>query len=399
MGRTASRAGDLGLAAVISPASPADLGRCCLEGFCPTLSPDAQLYLRPLALVPAGLAPPFSLAGGIFGFSWAELIVRERAEAETRHTQRITAPLAEILSWGERRGPWAQARLSHLTAALTRPRPPLLGWSLDRPRLMGVINVTPDSFSDGGTTLDPWRAIARGRTLRAAGAEILDIGGESSRPGAVPLSSAQESARVVPVIAALAEEGACLSIDTRHAAVMAAAHAAGATLINDITALTGDPDSLAFVASTDAPVVLMHIRGEPQTMQIAPRYDDAALDVFDWLEARVTACLAAGIPLDRLVVDPGIGFGKSLNHNLDILRQLTLYHGLGAPLLLGVSRKSFIARLSRGESPQSRLPGTLAACLAALNQGAHILRVHDVAEFFQARAVWEALQEPAPGTR
>jgi dihydropteroate synthase len=362
-----------------------------LTGFAPFPDPTSRLYLRPVGLLPAADAPgAWRLAGGRLAFTLAELIVRDGPEI-----RRVVAPVSDILSWSQAAGKAVARRLEELLAALSRPRPPLAGLSLDRPRLMAVLNVTPDSFSDGGAFLEPAMAIPRGEALLAAGADIVDIGGESTRPGAAEVPADQELARVLPVISALAARGARLSIDTRHARVMDGALAAGATLINDITGLTGDADSLPLVAARAAPVVLMHIQGEPGTMQEAPHYIDAALDVYDWLEARVTACRAAGIPLERIAVDPGIGFGKTVAHNLQCLRHLSLFHGLGAALLVGVSRKRFIATLSRGEPPTARLPGTLAASLDALSQGAQLLRIHDPDAFVQARAVWEGLHPAA----
>lgn len=294
-------------------------------------------------------------------------------------------------------GAWAAVvgvaeALNERLTALSTPRPPFAGLDLARPLVMGIVNVTPDSFSDGGEFAGTDAAIAHGRALLAAGADILDIGGESTRPGAAPVSPAEEAARVVPVIRALAGDGAVISIDTRHALVMAAALDAGAAIVNDITALEGDPDSLALVAARGCPVVLMHMRGDdPRTMQDAPSYADAALDVMDYLLARVAACVAGGIPRDRIAVDPGIGFGKTVEHNLDILRHAALYHGTGCALLVGLSRKRFIAALSRGEAPKDRLAGSLAAGLACFDRGTHILRVHDVAETVQARALWLGL--------
>ncbi len=275
---------------------------------------------------------------------------------------------------------------------LVVPRAPWCGFDLSRPLVMGIVNVTPDSFSDGGDHDDSAAAIAHGRRLLAEGADILDIGGESTRPGAEPVPVAVEIARVVPVIQALAAQGAVISIDTRHAAVMQAAAAAGAKIINDVTALTGDPDSLSMAAALGLPVVLMHIQGEPQTMQVAPCYGDVTSEVFHWLGARIEAAMAAGIAREKIAVDPGIGFGKDLSHNVELLARTTTLHGLGCPILIGVSRKRFIAALSKGEAPKDRVPGSIATALHALGQGAQILRVHDVAATVQAVAVWQALQ-------
>ncbi len=262
-----------------------------------------------------------------------------------------------------------------------------------RPRVMGVINVTPDSFSDGGDCADADTAIRHGLALAEAGADILDVGGESTRPGAAPVEAAVEIARAVPVVRALARQGAVVSIDTRNAATMRAALDAGAAMINDVSALAHDPAALGTVAKSACPVVLMHSLGDPRTMQDRPAYDCAPLDVFDALEQRIVACGNAGIARDRIIVDPGIGFGKTVAHNLEILARLGVLHGLGCPILLGASRKSFIARLSRGEAPKERGPGSLAVALHGLAEGAAILRVHDVAETVQALRLATAVGE------
>jgi len=265
------------------------------------------------------------------------------------------------------------------------------GLSLRRPRIMGVVNVTPDSFSDGGEAFDREAAVIRGLALLADGADIIDVGGESTRPGAVPVSQAEEARRVLPVVEKLAASGALVSIDTRHASVMEAAIDAGAKIVNDVTALTGDDRSLEVVAQSDVSVVLMHMKGDPRTMQTDPRYQDVAVEVFDWLSRRIAACEAVGIPRNRLAVDPGIGFGKTVEHNLEVLARLGVYESLKCALLIGVSRKSFIARLCENEPPQERLGGSLAAALAAIQQNAHVVRVHDVAATRQAIRVWQAI--------
>lgn len=258
---------------------------------------------------------------------------------------------------------------------------------------MGVVNVTPDSFSDGGEAFNHFDAVARGSALLAEGADIIDVGGESTRPGARPVSEAEELSRVLPVVRELCALGAVVSVDTRHASVMEAAIGAGAKIVNDVTALTGDERSLDVVASSGVSVVLMHMQGEPGTMQTDPRYNNAVAEVFEWLSHRITVCEAAGIPRTRLAVDPGIGFGKTVDHNLEILAHLGVYHTLKCALLVGVSRKSFIARLSESEPPRERLAGSLAAALAAIQQNAHILRVHDVAATRQAIRVWQAIAD------
>jgi dihydropteroate synthase len=308
-----------------------------------------------------------------------------------RRLASVTAPIAEFEGWlagaGARLADGARGRL----ALLSSPRPPWAGFALDRSLVMGVLNVTPDSFSDGGYWFDAERAIAHGRALAAAGADIVDVGGESTRPGAPELPPGEEVRRVVPVVRALAETGVIVSIDTRHKAVMETALAAGACIVNDISALTHDPHSLALVARREAPVVLMHMRGEPLTMQYQPAYDSPLVEVLEYLDHRIAACAAAGIPREQIVVDPGIGFGKLDPHNLELIAGIGAFHALGCAVMLGVSRKSMIARLSCGEPPDARLPGSLAAALVALQQGVQILRVHDVAETRQALALWQAI--------
>lgn len=280
-----------------------------------------------------------------------------------------------------------------LAAALDRLAHPVL-WPQDLPPpplLMGIVNVTPDSFYDGGRWNDPGRAIEQGRRLAAEGAAIIDVGGESTRPGSDAVSEEDELARVVPVVRALAHDGLRVSIDTRKAAVMAAALDAGAAMINDVTALRHDPSALPLVAKSGVPVILMHMQGEPSTMQRAPSYRRACLDVLEFLLERAARLEEAGARPEKVILDPGIGFGKTLDHNLDVLRHLGLYRTHGRPVALGVSRKSFIGRLSHNEPAADRLPGTVAAHVVAGRDDVHILRVHDVAALRQALAVRDAL--------
>ncbi len=282
---------------------------------------------------------------------------------------------------------------AHIARQLSRSSPrQFAGLALDRPRLMGILNVTPNSFSDGGRYLATDAAIRHGLYLAEQGADIIDVGGESTRPGAAPVAIDEEIARIVPVVRGLVAEGLLVSIDSRNGAVMEAALAEGARIINDVSGLTHDPGAMAVAARSDAAIILMHSQGDPQVMQRDPRYDDAPLEIYDWLRARLEACSEAGIAQDRLCVDPGVGFGKSLAHNCQIIATLDLYHALSVPLLLGVSRKSFIATLSRGEPADQRLSGSIAAALFGLEQGAQILRVHDIAETAQAVAVWRAIK-------
>lgn len=265
------------------------------------------------------------------------------------------------------------------------------GLTLDRPLIMGIVNATPDSFSDGGDAVDPEDAIARGLMLAGEGADIIDVGGESTRPGAAPVSTNEEISRTRPVVEALAKAGLVVSIDTRHAVVMEAALSAGATIINDVTALEGDVASMAVAAGCDAALCLMHMQGEPGTMQNNPHYEDAGAEVFAYLKQRVAACEAAGIARERIAVDPGIGFGKTLEHNLDILATLDRYGALDVALLVGVSRKRFIGELAGEGEPKQRLGGSVAAALAAVARGAQIVRVHDVRATAEALRVWQAI--------
>jgi dihydropteroate synthase len=264
-------------------------------------------------------------------------------------------------------------------------------------RLMGIINVTPDSFSDGGRFLAPAAALEQGRVLAAEGAEILDVGGESTRPGAEPVAAAEELCRTVPVLEALAaaDLGVRLSIDTNKAEVAAAGIAAGATIVNDVSALRADPEMAGLVAASGVECCLMHMLGEPLTMQKEPRYDGDVVDeVKAFLAQRLAFAVAAGISEERIVLDPGIGFGKTLAHNLALLGRLDELLALGRPILIGTSRKSFLGLLGARAhglaeplGPDRRLPGTLATCVLALERGATIFRVHEVAEVAEALAV------------
>ncbi|MEM7225052.1 MAG: dihydropteroate synthase, partial [Pseudomonadota bacterium] len=321
-----------------------------------------QIYLRPLGLSTG--------AGQALSYSALEISRRGTDQVLGREV----IPLSDLaehlaaLDGTTRRG--IEAWLNRLSA---RPGS-FAGLDLSRPQVMGVINVTPDSFSDGGDHLDSDRAVAQGLEMREAGASLLDVGGESTRPGAAEVALDEELRRVIPVVEGLARAGAKVSVDTRRARVMAAAIEAGASIVNDVTALAGDPDSLDVVVQAQVPVILMHMQGEPRTMQLAPSYADAARDIYDWLAGRIAVCEAAGLARSHIAIDPGIGFGKTLEHNLQILDHLALFHGLGCPILLGVSRKSFIGRIAGEERPKSRGPGSLAAALAGVARGVQILR-------------------------
>ena len=260
---------------------------------------------------------------------------------------------------------------------------------------MGVINVTPDSFSDGGRFLAVDAAVAHGLDLIAQGADLLDIGGESTRPGADEVSAEEEIARTVPVITALrAATDRPISIDTRKAIVAEAAVRAGANIWNDVTALSGDPNALDMAARLNVPVILMHMQGQPQTMQESPQYDDVVAEVLAYLGERAHTAMAAGVAREAISLDPGIGFGKTLDHNLALLSHLDALVGLGFPVVLGVSRKRFIQGLDPSATePTGRLGGSIAAALAGARAGVDVLRVHDVAQTAQALAVWRAIEE------
>ena len=362
------------------------------------LDADATLYLQP-----SGFAGPVldgaehiaALAGTSVRFSAVKLIA-------AKYGQRLAEALMPCSGFevfaATLPGPHA-ARADMLWRHLTTPLPTIDlpnhgALRFDTPLIMGVVNVTPDSFSDAGDHADATAAIAQGWQLRGEGADIIDIGGESTRPGAEPVWEGDEIARIEPVLAQLCAHMP-VSVDTRKAAVMRAALKAGAVMINDVSALSHDPGAMAVAAAAAVPVVLMHAPDAPKTMQQNPQYDDVLLDVFDVLAKRVQAAEAAGIPRARLIVDPGIGFGKTVRHNLALLNGLALFNGLGCALMLGVSRKRFIGALSREEEPKDRVPGSLAAALHGLSRGAQILRVHDVAPTKQAVMVWRGLADDA----
>ncbi len=327
-------------------------------------------YIRPIVMTDPARPPGALTLGG--GWCWFD-----RVEVLRRGSAPQIVP-AQDLDAAQR-------------ARLTGPRARFGGVDLTAPRIMGILNVTPDSFSDGGRFTGPAAALAQVQAM--AGADILDIGGESTRPGAQIVDPADETERTAPVIAAIRAAGIAtpISIDTRKAAVARAAFAAGAGIVNDVAALSYDADMAGFVARADAPVILMHAQGTPQTMQLDPRYDDVVLDVYDFLAARIDAAMAAGIARPRIAIDPGIGFGKTITHNLALLQRIALFHSLGCPILLGASRKKFIGTISGTDAAGARMPGSLAVALAGIAQGVQMVRVHDVAETCAAVALWQAL--------
>jgi dihydropteroate synthase len=350
-------------------------------------------YLRPTGFLdaPFGLDGKVArLAGGLQWFSAVEIVTID----QDRIGGLDLVPVAAAEGAAERLG------LEAVWRNLTAPRAPLtLGARvvrLDQPQVVGIVNATPDSFSDGGRFSGAGDAAEAGHLMAAAGAAIVDVGGESTRPGAKPVWEGDEIERVLPIVRSLAASGTAVSIDTRKAAVMEAALAAGAAMVNDVSALTLDARSGEVVAKAGCPIVLMHHLGTPETMQEAPRYErPVPFAVYDWLEMRIAAAEAAGIARERIVVDPGIGFGKNVQHNLQLLNGLALLHGLGCAIMVGASRKRMIGALSGEAAADARLPGSIAMALKAAEQGAQLIRVHDVPETVQALRVWRGLRDAA----
>ena len=358
-----------------------------------------RLYLRPIAFADSPQSEEgeaVRLAGGMVYASRFAVIVREdgrivsRTRAGVEDIADVLARLPDELA-ADGEAQWGNLRLAH---------PPLqLGTRtirLDQPQVMGILNLTPDSFSDGGKFLDdPDEANAHAAAMLEAGAALVDVGGESTRPGAAAVWEGDELKRVVPAIERLAASGAAISIDSRRASVIEAALAAGAHIVNDVSALRHDPRSAEMVARAGVPVVLMHAPGGTEDLHADGNYTDVVLDVFDWLAERRDAAVAAGIARERIVLDPGIGFGKSLSENLALLNALALFHALGQPLLVGASRKRMIGALSHEAPAHRRVGGSLLLAARAMEAGVQLLRVHDVAETVQARDIWRGLRDAA----
>jgi dihydropteroate synthase len=350
-----------------------------------------RTLIRPTAFVDS----PFGhdgkvarLAGGLTWFAAVELITvkgHRRVSTELLPVEGIESRFDEEIA-----GQWE---------ALAAPRPPLqLGERtirLDQPQVMGIVNATPDSFSDGGQFASAAEAAEAGARMGAEGAAIVDVGGESTRPGARSIWAGDEIDRVAPVIRQLAAGGAAVSVDTRKADVMTAAVEAGARMINDVSALTYDARSPEVAAGLNVPVVLMHHKGAPEVMQDEPRYDDVLVEVYLWLEERVEAAVQAGVARQHILIDPGFGFGKNVSHNLELMNGLALFHSLGCPLVIGASRKRTIGALS-GEAPADRrIAGSIAFAMKAVEQGVQLLRVHDTFETVQAVRVWRGMRDQA----
>jgi dihydropteroate synthase len=350
-----------------------------------------RTLIRPTAFVDS----PFDfdgqvarLAGGLNWFAAVELI-------GVQGSKRVSTELVAVEALEAR----FDDQLSTQWERLTSQRTPLqLGHRsvrLDQPQVMGIVNVTPDSFSDAGLLEDPGVAAEAGARMAEAGAAIVDIGGESTRPGAKTVWEGDEIKRIEPVIRQLSAGGVAVSVDTRKADVMTAAIAGGATLVNDVSALTYDQRSAEVVAVAKVPVVLMHHQGPPETMQQDPRYDDVVVEVYEWLEERIEAAVEAGIERSKILVDIGFGFGKTVAHNLELMNSLAMFHSLGCSLVIGASRKRTIGALSNEAPADQRLGGSLAFALKAVEQGAQIVRAHDVPETVQALKIWRGLRDQA----
>lgn len=351
-------------------------------------------WVRPIGLVPWRSAvcqqgenkDYVQLAGGEMGFAFVDIAQKEAGDVIV---QRLS-----IAQWQSQAAEpeIAQAYLENLT----KPRPDIAGLSMGQTHIMGIVNATPDSFSDGGLHFNAQDGIDAARAMAQQGATILDVGGESTRPGAEAVARDEEIRRITPIIEALTSEGYIVSADTRHTEVMAKAAQSGAPIINDVGGFrdAGAPELLSSVIEKDDTkgfAIAMHMQGTPETMQQNPQYDFAPTDVYDWLEERILVLEQAGVPRSHIAVDPGFGFGKTPNHNLEIIQWTSLFHGLGVPVLIGVSRKSSIAKLSKDEPAHARLGGSLALTLHAITQGAQIIRTHDVEQTAQAITIHQQL--------
>ena len=352
---------------------------------------DNKVYIQPLGILRGCIASGAVksgharwLAGGPLAFNMVKVIFRQTG---ARHED-LLVPICMLDKYVSDLSSFHQEEISALLKNITKARPTNDTLEFTRPLLQGIVNVTPDSFSDGGRYESKDIAIDHARALIKAGADIIDIGGESTRPGARNVTVDEELDRVIPVIEGLRDISVPISIDTRNQQVMKQAIKAGATIINDVSALSHDERSLDYVAGVNCLVILMHAQNDPENMQNDPQYDDVSLDVYDYLEKRLEICQNAGINSDRLIIDPGIGFGKTVEHNIELIANLSLFHGLGVPLLLGVSRKSFIGHITGEKNPDDRLAGSLTIGQMGYDQGVQILRVHDVRESQQAQDAW-----------
>ena len=359
---------------------------------------NKKSYIRPVGILFGSIAnqltsmgQAYKLAGGPLSFSHAEMMARDidgNIDSEISRVEDLKDNFRNFCTNNK-------ANVTTCLEHFIESRDSFAGFSLSgldyKPRILGVLNITPDSFYDGGLYETTEAAISHARALHSAGADIIDVGGESTRPGSKEVSLDEELSRVMPVVKALSEDGIVVSVDTRHSEVMRQVIDAGAKVINDVSALIHDTESLSVVANNDVDVILMHMRGLPETMQNEPIYKNVVLDVYDMLYDRINHCVEAGIERKRICVDPGVGFGKSVKHNVELISSLSFFQGLGCGVAIGVSRKSFIDSVSETEGSDRRLVGSLTALIAALNQGVNILRVHDVSETLQALNTWHKI--------
>ncbi|MCA1748492.1 MAG: dihydropteroate synthase [Parasphingopyxis sp.] len=360
---------------------------------------NADLYFRPTGFVdaPFGLDGQVKrLAGGMLWFGAFDVIVvegGERRQGRLVPVERLEAFLSGLADWQREK---ARAAIARIEAPRTSLEIGERRITFEEPRIVGILNVTPDSFSDGGRFAgEPDKAAEAGFAMAADGAALIDVGGESTRPGAADVWEGDEIERTVPVIERLARSGTAVSIDTRKASVMEAALAAGAGLVNDVSGLGFDERAIGVVRDTGCPVIVMHHAGKAHELHAEPDYADPLIEVYDWLADRVEVLVEAGIAREKIVVDPGIGFGKALRDNLAILNGLALFHGIGCPVMLGASRKRMIGALSNEVPADKRLGGSLALTMLGLGQGAQLIRVHDVFDSVQALHVWRGLRDQA----
>ncbi len=346
------------------------------------LQPIGLLY-GPIAREAVVLGAALPLAGGSVAFEGVRLW--EGEPGDVKHAIVRTSTIQAI----------DDPRIKDLLDRLTAPRSAVAGVAMNSPRIMGIVNVTPDSFSDGGEHFEAAAAIEYAAALASGGADFIDIGGESTRPGSEPVTAEEELRRVLPVLQGLTGIAAPVSIDTRKPEVMREAAKIRADIINDVSALTFAQDSLTTAAELRKPTILMHAQGDPKTMQDNPSYQDVVIEVYDFLESRIEAAVAAGLPRESLIADPGIGFGKTPAHNQALLQNVSIFHGLGVPLLTGTSRKRSLQKLAGVSSPKDQAAASVAADLDAASQGVQIVRVHDLEATRQAFAVWEWLHGTA----
>ncbi len=353
-----------------------------------------NFYVQPLGLLRgcSDFETSFRRVAGC-GLYFSALKIIRRLGAE------VSCEIVSVVEWEcyLEKQPDTEAReLRKLLQNIERVRPAIefqngLNLNWDRPVLQGVLNVTPDSFSDGGSFDDVEKSLSHAKQMLSSGADIIDVGGETTKPGAVTVSEGMEEERVLPVIKKLKALNCLISIDSRKPGVMRAALGAGAQIINDVSALEYDPESIHVAKDAEVPVILMHAQGTPENMQDDPTYDHAVLDIYDYLKARIDHCVTAGIRKENIIVDPGIGFGKTVDHNLQILANISLFHSLGVPLLIGVSRKSFIGKITGETEPDKRVSGSIAAAQHCIEQGVQIVRVHDVEETRKAISVYRSI--------